>query len=164
MTIISHPFCFIKTFSPIYFLAALETLFPPLLIMDLLQRLSFWQTNNTERMKTMAVEKEETIIKINQEKEEENRKETKTNIIITEIKLHLQTINVSININLKHLLVFVLVSSVHYLYSQVQLQMFHKLAHISLDTKCINYYFCIQLSPFTRYIRRFRFSYLFVCS
>ena len=150
LTIILHPFCFIKTFSPIYFLAALETLFPPLLIMDLLQRLSFWQTNNTERMKTMVVEKEETIIKINQEKEEGNRKETKTNIIITEIKQHLQTINVSININLKHLLVCVLyVSSVHYLYAQVQLQMFHKLAHISLDTKCINYYFCIQLSPFT---------------
>ena len=114
--------------------------------MDLLQRLSFWQTN--VRTKTTA-EKEETIIEINQE-DGENRKETKTNIIITEIKLHLQTINVSININLKHLLVCVLyVSSVHYLYAQVQLQMFHKLAHISLDTKCINYYFCIQLSPFT---------------
>ena len=106
LTIILHPFCFIKTFSPIYFLAALETLFPPLLIMDLLQRLSFWQTNNTERMKTMVVEKEETIIKINQEKEEGNRKETKTNIIITEIKLHLHTIDVSININLKHLLIY----------------------------------------------------------
>ena len=131
--------------------------------MDLLQRLSFWQTNNTERMKTMAVEKEETIIKINQEKEEENRKETKTNIIITEIKLHLQTINVSININLKHLLVCVLyVSSVHYLYAQVQLQMFHKLAHISLDTKCINYYFCIQLSPFTSGASCFHT--FFVCS
>ena len=165
MTVITHPFCFSKTFSPIYFLAALEILFPPLLIMDLLQRLSFWQANNTVRMKTTVVEKEETIIEINQEQDEENRKATKTNIIITtETMLHLQTINVSININLKHLLVFVLVSSVHYLYSQVQLQMFHKLAHISLDTKCINYYFCIQLSPFTRYIRRFRFSYLFVCS
>ena len=116
--------------------------------MDLLQRLSFWQTN--VRKKTTAG-KEETIIEINQEQDEENRKETKTNIIITtETMLHLQTINVSININLKHLLVCVLyVSSVHYLYAQVQLQMFHKLAHISLDTKCINYYFCIQLSPFT---------------
>ena len=118
LTIILHPFCFIKTFSPIYFLAALETLFPPLLIMDLLQRLSFWQTNNTERMKTTATEKEETIIEINQEQDEENRKETKTNIIITtEITLHLPTINVSININLKHLLIFVpCVSSVCIIY------------------------------------------------
>ena len=163
LTIILHPFCFIKTFSPIYFLAALETLFPPLLIMDLLQRLSFWQANNTVRMKTMVVEKEETIIEINQEQDEENRKETKTNIIITtEITLHLPTINVSININLKHLLVFVLVSSVHYLYSQVQLQMFHKLAHIRRDTKCINYYFCIQLSPFTAVASGFHT--FFVCS
>ena len=75
--------------------------------MDLLQRLSFWQANSTVRMKTMVVEKEETIIEINQEQDEENRKATKTNIIIiTETMLHLRTVNVSININLKHLLVF----------------------------------------------------------
>ena len=72
--------------------SALETLFPLLLIMDLLQRLSFWQT---VRRITTAAEKEEVIIEVNQE-DDENRKETKTKII-TEMFHHL-TINVSIDI------------------------------------------------------------------
>ena len=69
--------------------------------MDLLQRLSFWQANNTVRMKTTVVEKEETIIEINQE-DGENKKETKTNIITTE-PLRIRIINVSIDIYLKHI-------------------------------------------------------------
>ena len=132
--------------------------------MDLLQRLSFWQTNNTERMKTMAVEKEETIIKINQEKEEENRKETKTNIIITEIKLHLQTINVSININLKHLLVCVLyVSSVHYLYAQVQfIKNIQNVSQVGTHKPRYKVHQLLLLySIISLHRRRFRFSYLF---
>ena len=66
---------FNKIFLLFYF-AALETLFPPLLIMDSLQRLSFWQTN--VRKKTTAG-KEETIIEINQENGE-NKKETNNGI------------------------------------------------------------------------------------
>ena len=38
------------------------------------------------------------------------------------------------------------ISIVHYLYSQVQLQVFHKLAHMIPNTKCINYFLCIQLA------------------
>ena len=72
----------------LYF-AALETLFPLLLIMDLLQRLSFWQT---VRMITTA-EKEEAI-KANQE-DGENRKDTTKIIITEEIFPQLLTINVS---------------------------------------------------------------------
>ena len=68
--------------------------------MDLLQRLSFWQTNNNVRMKTTAAENEETIIEINQE-DGENKKETKTNIITTE-PVQPRIINVSIDIYLKH--------------------------------------------------------------
>ena len=73
--------------------------------MDLLQRLSFWQTNNV-RMKTTAAENEETIIEINQE-DGENKKETKTNIITTE-PLRIRIINVSIDIYLKHIHVLIL--------------------------------------------------------
>ena len=73
--------------------------------MDLLQRLSFWQTNNV-RMKTTAAENEETIIEINQE-DGENKKETKTNIITTE-PLRIRIINVSIETYLKHIPVFIL--------------------------------------------------------
>lgn len=93
---------FNKIFLLFYF-AALETLFPPLLIMDSLQRLSFWQTN--VRKKTTAG-KEETIIEINQENGE-NKKETKTNIITTEM-LHRLIINVSMVIYLQYLLLCVL--------------------------------------------------------
>ena len=67
--------------------------------MDSLQRLSFWQTNNTERMKTTAAEKEETIIEINQEQDEENRKETKTNIITTIEMPNLRIIIINVSID-----------------------------------------------------------------
>ena len=73
----------------LYF-SALETLFPPLLIMDLLQRLSFWQT---ARMIT-TVENEEAI-KENQE-DGENKKGTTKIIKMTEQTFpQLLTINVS---------------------------------------------------------------------
>ena len=73
----------------LYF-SALETLFPPLLIMDLLQRLSFWQT---ARMITTAENEE--AIKENQE-DGENKKDTTKIIITTEETFpQLLTINVS---------------------------------------------------------------------
>ena len=64
--------------------------------MDSLQRLSFWQA--MARTKTTTVEKEETIIGINQE-DEENRKETKTNIITTIEILHLRIIIINVSID-----------------------------------------------------------------
>ena len=131
--------------------------------MDLLQRLSFWQTNNTERMKTTAAEKEETIIEINQEQDEENKKETKTNIIIiTETKLHLPTINVSININLKHLLVFALhIKCALFIFTST-------ITNVSqvgtLESRYKVHQLLLLYSIISLHRRRFMFSYLFVCS
>ena len=64
--------------------------------MDSLQRLSFWQA--MARTKTTTVEKEETIIGINQE-DEENRKETKTNIITTIEMPNLRIIIINVSID-----------------------------------------------------------------
>ena len=73
----------------LYF-SALETLFPPLLIMDLLQRLSFWQT-----ARMITTEENEEAIKENQE-DGENKKDTTKIITITEETFpQLLTINVS---------------------------------------------------------------------
>ena len=130
--------------------SALETLFPLLLIMDLLQRLSFWQTVRT---KTTAAEEEEVIIEVNQE-DGENRKETKTRII-TEM-FHPLTINVSIDICTTNMLLLRCINLALFIL-QVQLQVFHKLAHMILSTMCASI-----ISFVFNYLYVFD-DYLFVC-
>ena len=108
----------------LYF-AALETLFPLLLIMDLLLRLSFWQT---VKMRTTTAEKEEAIIEVNQEGDENRRKETKTKIT-TETRLHIQTINVSIPIYILQVYAGYAVYFLYYLYCKHNYKSLHELPH-----------------------------------